>query len=150
NTTAATRLFDVLDLLATDPRIQLVFTCPGSSAFTRGTARYLKSRGIHPIPWTRALSTPFDAAIAASYGGDLHRVQAPLTVIPHGMGYNKYLKTENGKRKTENGKRKTENGLRAFHSVADARGRSGPVADRALPRRAARSPGPDLPAGRRP
>ncbi|WP_328605551.1 hypothetical protein OG943_36980 [Amycolatopsis sp. NBC_00345] len=95
NVTAATRLLDVLSLFAGDPRIQTVFTCPGSSAFTRGTEEFLSARGIPLLPWPEAIRTEFDWALAASYGGDLHELRAPLTVVPHGMGYNKYLAAEN-------------------------------------------------------
>ncbi|MBB4687175.1 hypothetical protein [Amycolatopsis jiangsuensis] len=97
NATAATRLLDVLPLFAEDPRVQVVFTCPDSSAFTRGTAEYLAGHGIPLVPWTEALDEDFDWALSASYGGDLHELRAPLTVLPHGMGYNKFLETGNGK-----------------------------------------------------
>ncbi|AIJ20160.1 hypothetical protein [Amycolatopsis methanolica] len=78
NTTAATRLFDILPLFATDPRVQTIFTCPGSTAFTNGTHEYLARAGIDVLPWAEALDRPADLAIAASYGGDLHEVKAPL------------------------------------------------------------------------
>lgn len=92
NTTAATRLFDILPLFAEDPRIQTVFTCPGSSAFTAGTTEFLARAGIGEVlPWAQAVRRTPDFAIAASYGGDLHEIKAPLMVVPHGMGYNKYL-----------------------------------------------------------
>ena len=90
NITAATRLLDVLPLVADDPRVQVVFTCTGSSAFSPGTEEWLLERGIDTVPWSQAVQLPFDAAISASYGGALHDVQAPLVVVPHGMGYNKY------------------------------------------------------------
>ena len=117
NVTAATRLFDVLELFAGDPRVQIVFTCPGSSAFTDGTAEHLAARGVTTLPWDRAIRTRFDSAISASYGGDLHEIEAPLIVIPHGMGYNKFLETgnrkpETGNRKPETGNRKPETGNR--------------------------------------
>jgi hypothetical protein len=94
NTTAATRLFDILPLFAEDPRVETVFTCPGSSAFTDGTDEFLARAGITQlVPWRQALRRRSDFAIAASYGGDLHEISAPLMVVPHGMGYNKYLET---------------------------------------------------------
>ncbi|MTD59414.1 hypothetical protein [Amycolatopsis pithecellobii] len=94
NTTAATRLFDILPLFAEDPRVETVFTCPGSSAFTRGTNEFLARAGITQVlPWPQALRHRADFAIAASYGGDLHEISAPLMVVPHGMGYNKFLET---------------------------------------------------------
>ncbi|WP_337823501.1 hypothetical protein [Amycolatopsis sp. A1MSW2902] len=110
NVTAATRLLDVLPLFAGDPRVQVVFTCPDSSAFTRGTQEYLAARGIPLEPWEDVVTEDFDWALAASYGGDLHKLRAPLTVLPHGMGYNKFLET--GNRKPETGNRKPETGNR--------------------------------------
>ncbi|MFC9898088.1 hypothetical protein ACFVMC_30730 [Nocardia sp. NPDC127579] len=91
NATAATRLFDVLPLVAEDPRVQVEFTRTGSSAFDVGTTAFLKRRGVEPIAWREAVHRTFDLAISASYGGALHKIQAPLIVVPHGMGYNKYL-----------------------------------------------------------
>jgi hypothetical protein len=94
NTTAATRLFDTLGVLAGDPRIRIVFSRTGSSAFDTDTSDFLARRGVLEIPWDTAVATRFDMAISASYGGELHRIQAPLVVVPHGMGYNKYLNKE--------------------------------------------------------
>ena len=99
NVTSATRLFDVLPLIATDPRVQVLFTCTGSSAFTPGTAEHLADLGVLTIDWAQAERTRFDLAIASSYGGPLERLRAPLVVLPHGMGYNKYLEPEAGSRK---------------------------------------------------
>ncbi|GAB3490633.1 hypothetical protein GCM10027521_36170 [Amycolatopsis cihanbeyliensis] len=94
NVTSATRLFDVLPIVARDPRVQIVFTRTGSSAFDAGTTEFLSRNGILELPWDQAVATEADLAIAASYGGDLHRIAAPLMVFPHGMGYNKYLKSK--------------------------------------------------------
>lgn len=91
NVTAATRLFDVVHLLGEDDRLRMVFTCTGSSAFHDGTLDHLAERGVRCVPWAEALAGSFDLAISASYGGDLHLITAPLVVVPHGMGYNKYL-----------------------------------------------------------
>ncbi|HET6708823.1 hypothetical protein [Amycolatopsis sp.] len=101
NVTAATRLFDVVRLIAEDTRLEVTFTDPGSSAFPAGTDDFLKARGVRRISWAEAVAQEFDLAVAASHGPALDRLAAPLVIIPHGMGYNKYL--ENGKRKTENG-----------------------------------------------
>ncbi|WP_280361221.1 hypothetical protein [Nocardia wallacei] len=91
NTTAASRLFDTLDLLAADPRIRINFSCPGSSHFDRDLESFLTERGVVAVPWHRAVETDFDLAISASYGGELHRLRAPLIVLPHGAGHNKIL-----------------------------------------------------------
>jgi len=96
NITAATRIFDVLPLVAEDDRVSVVFTVIGSSAFDHGTHEFLVSRGVTVIPWEFAVGQDFDLTLAASYGGDLHRTSLPRVIIPHGMGYNKYLAREPG------------------------------------------------------
>ncbi|WP_143261875.1 hypothetical protein [Allokutzneria sp. NRRL B-24872] len=108
NVTAATRLLDVLPLVADDHRVRVVWTCTGSSPFSPGTEEWLREHGMDVIPWRQALRTRFDAAISASYGGKLHAIKAPLVVVPHGMGYNKYSP---GNRKSEIGNRKSVFGL---------------------------------------
>ena len=104
NVTAATRLQDVLPLVTEDRRVQTFYTCPGSSAFTAGTAEFLAERGLPTIEWRDAVRRKFDAAIAASHGGPLHKLGKRLVILPHGMGYNKRLKPETGNRKPETGK----------------------------------------------
>ncbi|WP_410631506.1 hypothetical protein [Amycolatopsis sp. cmx-4-83] len=117
NVTAATRLFDVVRLIAEDIRLEVVFTDPGSSAFPAGTDDFLKARGVRRLAWADAAEQRFDLAIAASHGPTLHELDCPLVIIPHGMGYNKYLETgnrkpETGNRKPETGNRKPETGNR--------------------------------------
>jgi hypothetical protein len=91
NVTSATRLFDVLPLLARDPRIQVFFSCTESSVFTAGTAQYLANHQVAVLDWQQATNTHFDLAVATSYGGTLERLDCPLITLPHGMGYNKLL-----------------------------------------------------------
>ncbi|HEY4453052.1 MAG TPA: hypothetical protein VGN81_01970 [Pseudonocardiaceae bacterium] len=112
NVTAATRLLDVLPLVTGDRRIQTFYTCPGSSAFTAGTAAFLAERELPTIPWRVAVTRKFDAAVAASHGGPLHKLSKSLIILPHGMGYNKLLKPETGNRKPETGNRKPVSGFR--------------------------------------
>ncbi|MFC3434029.1 hypothetical protein ACFOS0_07445, partial [Nocardia seriolae] len=80
NATAATRLFDTLPVLAGDPRIRVVFTITGSSAFDRDTVEFLNGRGVTIISWEQALDTVWDLAVSASYGGNLHEIKGPLAV----------------------------------------------------------------------
>ncbi|WP_157440222.1 hypothetical protein [Actinokineospora inagensis] len=97
NITAATRLLDVIGLVAGDARVLVEFTVPGSSAFTEGTEAFLATRGIRVRPWTSARSDGYHLAIIASLGGDLGTISANRLILPHGMGYNKYLPRETGK-----------------------------------------------------
>ncbi|GHF28835.1 hypothetical protein GCM10018790_02860 [Kitasatospora xanthocidica] len=109
NVTAATRLLDVLPLFRDDLRVQVLATCTGSSPFQSGVAELLASTGVPVLPWDQALTVPVDLAISASFGGQLDRIKGKLTVLSHGVGYNKRLaKPEAGSRKPEAGSRKPE------------------------------------------
>ncbi|WP_433259611.1 hypothetical protein ACQPYK_48605 (plasmid) [Streptosporangium sp. CA-135522] len=90
--TALTRLLDILPVLSTDRRIQTVFTSPGTSTFHSGVDEFLRDMEAPTIPWAQATHTPFDLALTASLGGELHKISAPLIIIPHGVGYTKYSK----------------------------------------------------------
>lgn len=90
--TTATRLLDVLQLLRTDPRVQIVFTFEQSSAFTAGVTRFVEGIGAEVRPWHEALATRYDLAISASENGALHELNAPLLLLPHGAGHHKYAK----------------------------------------------------------
>ena len=133
NVTAATRLLDVLPLVTEDRRVQTFYTCPGSSAFTAGTAEFLAARELPVISWRDALARKFHAAIAASHGGPLHKLGKRLVILPHGMGYNKLLKPETGNRKPETGNRKPETGFRIGCGLAGAQGPGDSLRARAFP-----------------
>ncbi|OKK23597.1 hypothetical protein AMK09_10310 [Streptomyces sp. CB02488] len=93
NVTSATRLLDVLPLFDGDLRIQLLATCPESSAFSAGTAELLAGTGVPVLPWEQALETPVDLAVSASFGGQLDLLSSKLAVLSHGVGYTKRLAT---------------------------------------------------------
>ncbi len=90
--TALTRILDLLPVLAGDRRVQILFTTPATSTFHAGVADALRAREMPFISWDDALSIEFDLAITASFGGDLHRINAPLIALPHGAGYTKFTK----------------------------------------------------------
>jgi hypothetical protein len=109
--TATTRLLDVLPAISDDPRIQVLFTTPETSAFTAGVLEFLTDIGARIISWQDAVEAQFDLAVAAGHG-DLRQLSAPILVMPHGAGYNKHRKPETGNRKPETGNRKPETGNR--------------------------------------
>lgn len=82
-----TRLADVLPLVASDWRVQVVFT-PGPSLFTNDIHDFLHGMGAFVIPWQRAVAERFDLAIAADTA-QLERLHAPVVLMPHGVGYGK-------------------------------------------------------------
>ncbi|MEU9089654.1 hypothetical protein [Streptomyces sp. NPDC048428] len=93
NVTAATRLLDVLPLFDDDLRIQLLATCPGSSAFSAGTAELLAGTGVPVLAWEQATETPVDLVLSASFGGQLQLLRGKLAILSHGVGYTKRLAT---------------------------------------------------------
>lgn len=94
NVTSLTRLLDVVTLLDGDLRLQVVFTWTRSSPFVHDVEQFLADLGAIVLPWDQARAMEADLAISASYGGELEQLKAPLVVVSHGMGYNKYLNRE--------------------------------------------------------
>jgi hypothetical protein len=87
--TAATRLVDVLPLLESDRRVQLVFTLAPSSMFSAGACGFLDRLGGVVVPWQQATAVSCDLAVAASRGL-LKQLHAPVLTLPHGVSFNKF------------------------------------------------------------
>ncbi|MFF7415369.1 hypothetical protein [Streptomyces lydicus] len=88
--TYAQRLREVLCLLETDIRVQIVFTAEAPRAVGDGVS-YLQSVGIATVPWEQAVRFQFDLALAAGSRGMLE-VSAPLVRLSHGAGNIKLLR----------------------------------------------------------
>jgi hypothetical protein len=88
------RLLDVVDLVESDPRVQVVFTVV-PDAFNQGVARLLERLDALVVPWQQAVRCRFDLALAAAYGG-LAEVHAPIVVMPHGAGRGRAMGVEGG------------------------------------------------------
>lgn len=90
--TTLTRLLDILSLIENDRRVQLVFTYDADSTaiFSAGVPEFLGALRASVVPWRQALESPFDLVIAASENDDLHLLAAPIVLVPHGIGYQKY------------------------------------------------------------
>lgn len=85
------RLLDVAGLL-TDDRVGLTYPVTPGSVSENGVVSALRSAGVERIlPWEEAVagSSEFDLALAASTKGGLHRLDAPLVLMPHGAGHNR-------------------------------------------------------------
>ncbi|WP_326574670.1 hypothetical protein OG889_06590 [Streptomyces sp. NBC_00481] len=76
------RLLDVVALLESDFRIQVVFTVPPHE-LSDGTVRYLRRSGSVVLPWKEAARTEFDLAVAAG-PRVMERVRARVVLLPHG------------------------------------------------------------------
>lgn len=83
-------LLEILSELLPDPRVQVVFTMDeDGSAFEEGVFDALREAQGRFIPWSQAISTEFDLAIAASHNGGLERLRSPLLLTSHGIGFGK-------------------------------------------------------------
>ncbi|GAB3816771.1 hypothetical protein [Micromonospora zhanjiangensis] len=84
------RLLDVIDLLESDPRVQLVFTV-APDVFNHQVQRFLDRSGALVLPWHQAARERFDLGLAAAHGG-LHQLHAPLLLMAHGAGHGKRVR----------------------------------------------------------
>jgi hypothetical protein len=85
--TLGQRLTGILPLFESDHRIQVVFTAVPDQ-FGNGVASLLRQLDGIVIPWEQATRTPFDLALAAGHAS-VHKLRAPVIVMPHGAGWNK-------------------------------------------------------------
>ncbi|GLY94961.1 hypothetical protein Acsp02_22160 [Actinoplanes sp. NBRC 103695] len=81
------RLLDVIDLVESDPRVQVVFTI-APDVFNPGVEDYLRGLGALLLPWAQATRERFDLALAAAYDG-LAEIHGPLVLMAHGAGHGK-------------------------------------------------------------
>ena len=83
------RLLDVVDLVETDPRVQVVFTV-GPDVFNGGVESHLRELGALVIPWHQAVRSNVDLILAASHGG-LQELHSPVLLMAHGAGHGKLV-----------------------------------------------------------
>ncbi|MFI1253703.1 hypothetical protein ACH4U6_07870, partial [Streptomyces netropsis] len=121
NVTSATRLLDLLSVFEGDTRIQVHFTCTGSSAFDGGMREFIAAREMPCVPWDEACELKFDLAVSSSRGGELQKISAPLICAPHGAGYNKTLSREPGAGSREPGAGSREPGAGSREPGAGSR-----------------------------
>lgn len=96
------RLADIVRLVESDWRVQVVFTA-APDVFSNGVAELLRDLGGVVISWEQATRLTFDLALAAAYGS-VHELHAPLIIVPHGAGYNKLaVRRESGSVVAERG-----------------------------------------------
>jgi hypothetical protein len=83
------RLLDVVSLLESDLRVQVVFTVPPHE-LGDGAARFLRQSGSAVLPWEEAVRMDFDLALAAGPRA-MEEVRAQVVLLPHGANFLKRL-----------------------------------------------------------
>ncbi|MFF7637834.1 NAD(P)-dependent oxidoreductase [Kitasatospora sp. NPDC008050] len=92
------RLRDLLPLFRADLRTQLVFTV-GPHPFNSGVEGFLQRLGGRVLPWEVAVRTNFDLILAAGARGT-EQLRGPLVHLPHGVGYLKLSRPDDGPDRT--------------------------------------------------
>ena len=90
------RLVTVLPLVDSDSRVAVKFTIDEGSRFGHELDRLLGDLGAEVLPWSVAVETPVDLALAAHVDANLAQLAGPLMVLPHGAGYNRLVPTSTG------------------------------------------------------
>ena len=88
NLTSTAWGLEFLGEILSDPRIQVIFTVEdrSPSVYSRGALELLDLVEAVTVPWSQAVSTPFDLAISSSLRGSLESLKAPLLLGLHGAG----------------------------------------------------------------
>ncbi|RZS36608.1 hypothetical protein EV193_107289 [Herbihabitans rhizosphaerae] len=99
--TSTIRLLETHDLLRGDPRLRFVFALyPDGTRFDAGAERLLRQSGVDTVlPWSEVGEIDADLTLAASENVDTTTGTGPILVLPHGVGFNKYVPTEDGARR---------------------------------------------------
>ncbi len=85
----AKRLREIVDLAASDFRIQVLFTAPPHE-LGDGVTRFLRRIGGPVLPWAEAVRLTYDLVLAAGPRG-LGEIRGPVVTVPHGAGYLKRM-----------------------------------------------------------
>lgn len=90
--TSTGRLLEAVRLFRGDFRVNVIFTVNDTSPFSTGARALLRAAGVRRIvPWEKVRHVPHHLAIAASENIDFTVSPAPTVVLPHGLGFNKYI-----------------------------------------------------------
>ncbi|MFI9812563.1 hypothetical protein [Saccharothrix variisporea] len=82
---AVTRLMDVVPVLESDFRVQVMLTVPETGYRWAGVEEHVRGLGCLTIPWHQAVDTRFDLALAACDWG-VADLDAPVLLMSHGAG----------------------------------------------------------------
>ena len=89
--TASVRLLDILEVFHSDFRIRVVFVIDARSQFSDGVAELLQAAGARVITYSELPSLDIDLVITTSSTAEVGPGNTPVLVVPHGVGYHKYL-----------------------------------------------------------
>jgi hypothetical protein len=85
------RLLEAVRVFESDYRVRVVFAHDDSSAFSGGVPDLLRAEGISAVPLAQLSGSSFDLVLTASENVELRQVEAPVVVVPHGIGFHRYV-----------------------------------------------------------
>ncbi|MEU5614171.1 CDP-glycerol glycerophosphotransferase family protein [Streptomyces sparsogenes] len=95
--TSTIRVLDALTpVLRDDPRVHVVFGYDPTSAFSDGVHDLLRAHGARVMPWDQLTHVPCDLIVTATENADLSGTDAPVLVLPHGVGFHKLVPDARG------------------------------------------------------
>ncbi|MFC4564933.1 hypothetical protein ACFO4E_23995 [Nocardiopsis mangrovi] len=94
--TSTIRVLEALDCLRDDVRLRVRFCFDDTSAFHGGVAELLSRLETPQVTWDEAVKAGHDLIITASENVDLTPFNAPVVVLPHGVGFQKLVPDSNG------------------------------------------------------
>lgn len=95
--TSAVRVLECLPgLLRGDPRVSVLFAHDGGSAFGDGVLDLLRDNGCRVVPWTGLGGIGADLILTATENLELPDGDCPVLVLPHGIGFQKYVPDARG------------------------------------------------------
>ncbi|MEU3016613.1 hypothetical protein ABZ635_04350 [Nocardiopsis sp. NPDC007018] len=89
--TSAVRVLEALAVFRGDTRVRVLFAFDGTSAFNAGTEALLEGVEAGLIPWSERLSVEPGLVVTATENADLDSFACPVVVLPHGIGFQKYV-----------------------------------------------------------
>ncbi|MGM9383393.1 hypothetical protein [Streptomyces antibioticus] len=90
--TSTVRVLETLpSLLRGDGRVTVVFAHDPTSAFNAGVLDLLHEAGCRVMPWEQLGRTTPDLILTASENIDVPESDCPVLVLPHGIGFQKYV-----------------------------------------------------------
>ncbi|MEF9881451.1 hypothetical protein [Streptomyces sp. P9-A4] len=89
---STTRVLECLPaVLRDDTRVSVVFAYDPTSAFNDGVLDLLHDSGCRVMPWTQLRDLAPDLVLTASENIDVPEGAYPVLVLPHGIGFQKYV-----------------------------------------------------------
>ncbi|MFD9560938.1 hypothetical protein [Streptomyces sp. NPDC059994] len=90
--TSTARVLESLPaLLRDDTRVAVVFAYDPTSAFDNGVLELLHDSGCRVMPWRQLSEIDPDLIVSASENIDVPQGDCPVLVLPHGIGFQKFV-----------------------------------------------------------